>query len=144
MSYTDKMLAVMDRLGLDRSAEVDLTSLTSFLAPPVAPAVEVVRELGTSSSPQQTLTRALAEDFAKSKQCVKVRIPGVPEPVWLVPNVEDVARLWATDGVSRGHVFTAKELADVASIPSRTSATWQAVALVKIVFGGDVLEVRRR
>lgn len=103
-----------------------------------APTVEPME----SAAPR--LTRELIEDFAAHGAVTEIRVPGIPETLFMAPTLDDARRLMVWEGVSRGRIWTAAELADVVTIPNRTPETWAAIAIAKITFDGDVVEIRQR
>lgn len=90
-----------------------------------------------------TLTAALLEDFARHGSITEVRVPGIGPTLFFVPALADVVRLMA-EGISRGRVWTAGELADMATVTTRPRETWAAVMLAKLALDGDVIEGRPR
>ena len=72
---------------------------------------------------------------------LEVRVPWLPVSLWFVGDDAAVAMLVA-DGISRGRIWTAGELADLLSIPGLTPAGVRSVALAKLRFDGDVVAIR--
>jgi len=58
-----------------------------------------------------------------------------------VPTKTD-ARSLVRQGVSRGRVWTARELMDVMNIPTLTQNEVATIAMAKAEFGGEVVVVR--
>lgn len=84
----------------------------------------------------------LVGDFARHGHTHEVRFPGIPETVYVVPTIAEAERL-ASQGVSRGRIWTGRELGDL--IETRVSAPdFAAVALAKIALDGEMVETRRR
>ncbi len=81
--------------------------------------------------------------FAREGQPLEVRVPWLTVTLWFVPTDADGERL-AQKGVSRGRIWTARELADLLSGTGLEGEQVKAVALAKLEFGGDVVAVRRR
>ncbi len=72
-----------------------------------------------------------------------MRVPWDPRTLWFVPS-EKQARLLAREGVSRGRVWTARELADLLGTPDVTAEHAKTVALAKLEFQGEVVGVQPR
>lgn len=81
------------------------------------------------------------DEFAHRGQPIEIRVPWWPLTLWLVPD-ERHARLLEAEGVSRGRIWTAGELIDMLAVPDQPSA--RMVAIAKLEFGGEVVEVRPR
>jgi hypothetical protein len=82
--------------------------------------------------------------FAREGQLLEVRVPYLDQTtLWFVPSESDAEGL-TQEGISRGRIWTARELADLLSCAGLRPHDVKAVALAKIELGGDVVEVRRR
>jgi len=81
--------------------------------------------------------------FAREGQLLEVRVPYLAQTLWFVPGESDAEGL-TQEGISRGRIWTARELADLLSCAGLSPNHVKAVALAKIELGGDVVEVRRR
>ena len=81
------------------------------------------------------------DEFAHRGQPIEIRVPWWPLSLWFVPGEPD-ARLLEAEGVSRGRIWTAGELMDVLAIRDQPAA--RMVAIAKLEFAGDVVEVRPR
>jgi hypothetical protein len=82
--------------------------------------------------------------FAREGQLLEVRVPYLDQTtLWFVPSESDAEGL-IQEGISRGRIWTARELADLLSCAGLRPHDVKAVALAKIELGGDVVEVRRR
>jgi hypothetical protein len=80
-------------------------------------------------------------DFQHSGRPVAVQTPWYPERLWFVPADADAAVLMS-EGVTRGRIWTARELMDLLSVPGITKDQAKTVALAKLKFGGDVVSLR--
>jgi hypothetical protein len=80
--------------------------------------------------------------FAKEGALLEVQVPWWPTTIWFVPGQSDVATL-VTEGVGRGRIWTARELADLLAIPGITKQQARTIALAKFEFEGEIAEVRR-
>jgi hypothetical protein len=89
----------------------------------------------------QLLGLPILPDFAAAGQCLEVRVPWLPETLWLVPAKQAVEMLLG-EGISRGRVWTARELADLLSIPGLTQAGAQTVGVAKVAIAGELADVR--
>ena len=88
-----------------------------------------------------TVAHLVAMDLAQFEsqgQPLELRVPWHSETLWFVPTEADVERL-QREGVSRGRIWTAGELANVALIQAPGSV--RLVALTKLGFSGDVVAV---
>jgi len=83
------------------------------------------------------------DQFARQGQCLEIRVAWHTETLWFVPGERDAAAL-QRDGVSRGRVWTARELAELLALSDQTLATVRTVALAKCAMDGDIVEVRGR
>jgi hypothetical protein len=81
--------------------------------------------------------------FAREGELLEVRVPYLAQTLWFVPGESDAEGL-TQQGVSRGRIWTARELADLLSCAGLGSDHVKAVALAKIELGGDVVGVRWR
>jgi hypothetical protein len=81
--------------------------------------------------------------FAREGQLLEVRVPYLAPTLWFVPGESDAERL-TQEGISRGRIWTARELVDLLSCGGLRPDHVKAVALAKIELGGDVVAVRRR
>lgn len=68
-------------------------------------------------------------------------MPWLKVMLWFVPTGTDAEAL-ALEGVSRGRVWTARELRDLLTTPGLTTDEVQTIARAKVEFGGEVVEVR--
>ena len=74
---------------------------------------------------------------------LEVRVPWLPVTLWFIPTEADGDAL-AREGVSRGRIWTARELAALLAISGLTAEQPQTIARAKLEFGGEVVEVRPR
>ncbi len=72
---------------------------------------------------------------------IEVAVPWWTHTLWFVPD-ERHAALLASEGVSRGRIWTTGELMDL--LPLRDAPEVQQVALAKLEFAGEIVEVRPR
>ena len=70
-------------------------------------------------------------------------MPWCRESLWVLP-VDADADLLGRKGVSRGRIWTARELIALMALPDRTLPTVQRLALAKRAVDGDIIDVRRR
>ncbi len=83
------------------------------------------------------------DQFAREGQCLEIRVAWHTETLWFVPDERDAAAL-TRDGVGRGRVWTARELAELLALSDQTLTTVRTVALAKRAIDGDIVEVRGR
>jgi hypothetical protein len=81
-------------------------------------------------------------EFARQHFAIEIRVPGVDGTIWLVPQPTDAVRL-VFEGIRRGHILTADELADLLSIETLTSNDFQAIARLRMAFGAEIVAVAR-
>jgi hypothetical protein len=80
--------------------------------------------------------------FAAQGQPIEIRVPWWAQTLWFVPDESHARRLEA-EGVSRGRIWTAGELSDLLGVRDQPRAA-RMVAIAKLEFGGEVVEVRLR
>ena len=83
------------------------------------------------------------DQFAREGQCLEIRVAWHTETLWFVPDERDAAAL-QRNGVGRGRVWTARELAELLALSDQTLTTVRTVALAKCAIDGDIVEVRGR
>ncbi len=81
--------------------------------------------------------------FTQQGSPLEIKVPWLAVTLWFVPSEADAEAL-VQEGVSRGHIWTARELMDLLAIPGLTAEPVQTVARAKIEFNGEVIEVRPR
>jgi hypothetical protein len=87
------------------------------------------------------LLRLTLTAFADADTCLELSVAWLPVSLWFVSTEADAEAL-ATEGVTRGRVWTAAELADLLALgPSQE--TGQLVAHAKLAFDGDLAAVRQ-
>jgi hypothetical protein len=96
---------------------------------------------GVAATVAQLLGMTLGE-FARVGRPISVRVPWWPEPLVFVPD-DAAAKALVARGTNRGIVWTAKELADLLSIPGITQEHAATIALAKIEFAGDIVDIRQ-
>lgn len=137
MSYLD-LLKEVERRSLEGYREVEREVPTC--------AESAVRAVSDSALPgprRAAIVAALVGDFAQHGGIHEVRVPGVPDTLFIVPTIEEGERLVALERVSRGRIWTARELADV--LTARLSPTdFSAVALAKLALDGEVVATMPR
>ncbi len=150
------------RVQLPRGTGEDLSSSGSSLyskepvlpVPPVPPVTEVYRarlhRLGVEppkpapdSGMVARLVRMPLDQFEREGCPLEVRVPWHTETLWFVPTEAD-AEVLDREGVSRGRIWTARELADLLAVSGLTPEQPQTIARVKLEFGGEVVEVQTR
>jgi hypothetical protein len=60
--------------------------------------------------------------------------------MWFVPNGEFAAQL-VREGIGRGHIWTARELRDLASGPTLSRPDLARIVRLKTVFGAEIVAV---
>jgi hypothetical protein len=80
--------------------------------------------------------------FAADGRAIEIRVPWLDETLWWVPGLDQVAWLVAR-GVSRGRIWTAGELMDLAKVEVNGEAAMKTVARIKLCFQAEVEAVDR-
>ena len=88
---------------------------------------------------REVLSLSLKE-FERQDRAIEVRVSWLAETLWIVPHVKHVATL-VRQGITRGRIWTARELADLLSILAIASEDIQKIGRVKAIFGGDIVSV---
>ncbi len=83
------------------------------------------------------------DGFEREGCPIEVLVGWLGTTLWLVPGEADAEAL-AREGVNRGRIWTARELADLLAISGLTGEQPQTIAQAKLEFGGEVVEVRPR
>jgi hypothetical protein len=83
------------------------------------------------------------DQFAREGQCLEIRVCWHTETLWFVPDERDAAALRG-EGLGRGRVWTAGELAALMALPDCGLTTVRTLALAKRTTDGDIVEVRGR
>jgi hypothetical protein len=78
--------------------------------------------------------------FEREGGPLEVRVPWHPDTLWFVPD-ERHAEMLVCEGVKRGRIWTARELLDVMALSDLTPEVVKMLALAKIEFDGDIVEV---
>ncbi len=81
------------------------------------------------------------DEFQSQGALLNIRVPWLSATLWMVPGEQDVATL-VDEGVSRGRIWTSRELIDLFSGSEVTLDHIKTVALAKLEFAGEVVEVR--
>lgn len=157
-ALTPELLALAARLGRvlpadDRRAEssmvvrseapggiVPATSAPCERSETMSPAAD----LGSSGSDLARLCAMPLDHFAREGQLLEVRILWLDGTLWFVPAERDAEALGREGGVSRGRIWTARELIALMALPDRTPEIVQSLALAKQAVDGDIVDVRRR
>lgn len=80
--------------------------------------------------------------YAREGTSIEVRVPWLESTLWFVAD-EQQAEALVRKSVSRGRVWTARELIALMALPDRTPELVQGLALAKRAVDGDIVEVRR-
>jgi hypothetical protein len=112
--------------------------------PVPVPAATVVGE--PPGAGPEALARLLAmslDVFAREGQPVEVRVRWWPASLWFVPDVRHAEALCRA-GVARERLWTATELVGLLSASPLATEALLTVMRARAMFGGEVVEVRRR
>lgn len=74
------------------------------------------------------------DHFALEGVPLEVRVPGLLVTLWFVPTEAD-AEVLTLEGVTRGRVWTARELIDLLNISGLSSQHVQTICAAKLEFG---------
>jgi hypothetical protein len=95
----------------------------------------------------ETVARLLAlplAAFAEAGEILEVRVPWHSAPVYFAPDKAAAQALIEEGQAGRGEAWTARELLDLLGLPDLTPEQARSVALAKVAFAGEVVEVRGR
>ena len=81
--------------------------------------------------------------FESKSSILKIRVPFLVVTLFFVSTSNEVKTL-SKEGISRGRIWTARELIDLLSIPMLTQDNLTSVARAKVIFDGDLAEIRQR
>jgi hypothetical protein len=101
---------------------------------------DILRRLGIEPPVPTEVARVLALPLTELDRVIEVRVPWWPLTLWFVPGEADVQALLG-EGVTRGRIWTATELADLLTLGVPPAAA-QTVAVVRAEFDGAITEVR--
>jgi hypothetical protein len=103
-------------------------------------------DVGRASETRLAATaNALVDDFAQHGHVHEVRVPGVPETLFIVPTTSEGEHLATRKGIARGRIWTARELVDLLEAHARVSPSdFAAIVLAKLAFDGEVVATVRR
>ncbi len=80
------------------------------------------------------------DEFSRQESAIEIRVHWLPETLWFVPGVSRADAL-VGQGVPRGRIWTAGELADLASVPGVTREDIRNLARLKAGFGAEIVSV---
>ena len=80
------------------------------------------------------------EEYARTNMAVKLAVPWLRKHLWLVPDTAYIDQLLG-QGIERGCIWTASELADLYDIQGLQEEDRRAIALLKAHFGIEILSV---
>ncbi len=98
-------------------------------------------ELLTTLRIEARLLGLSLDDFSAQEHSIELAVPWLEETIWFVPDVEHIREL-TQEGVNRGRIWTAGELADLWRIPNLTGTEIEPLARLKAAFGAEILTVR--
>lgn len=116
----------MSYLAIVKAAEARLRAERDQAATPSA---EVIDRL---------LTMPL-DQYEREGDPIEIKVSWFTQTVWFVPTERDAETLMK-EGVSRGRIWTAKELSDLLAIPGLTKERVKQMATAKRMFEGTVHE----
>lgn len=83
------------------------------------------------------------DEFAREGGTLEVRVPWLGETLWFAPD-EGHAEALFREGVSRGSIWTARELMKFMALPEQARMALPTLALAKLMVAGELIEARRR
>jgi hypothetical protein len=117
----------------------------------IAPSEQVtpdIRELLSSHKPEvlnalaaeERLSHMPLDTFEKQGAPLEIRVPWIPENLWFVPGERHVVPL-TRRGISRGRIWTARELMFLWCLPSLDGKTVEKLGSIKAQLDGEILSV---
>jgi len=97
-------------------------------------------ESGFTAPDPAAVARLLGLPLNKVDRVIEVRVRWLPMSLWFVPDEAGVEML-LSEGVTRGRIWTTSELLDLLNTDI-TKASARTLAVVKLQFDGDVVDVR--
>ncbi len=88
-----------------------------------------------------TLRMSLSQ-FEGSDCALEIQVNWFPHCIWFVPTEADAAHL-VSEGENRGRIWTARELADLTSVPGLNLEEIRTIQAVKDEFDGYLAGVRK-
>lgn len=83
------------------------------------------------------------EEFAQADFAIEIAVPWLDRSLWLIPHAKYIDQLLA-QGVERGRIWTAAEMADLYTIDGVEPSDRVSIAKLKATFGATVLSVEPR
>jgi hypothetical protein len=127
MAYTPRLACLLPGSGPTRTSR----AVSPIREKPVTVVTPV-----TNGSPFLAMTLSR---FAIEGRPLEARVPWWDETIWFVPGVAEVEDLLQR-GVSRGRIWTAAELLQIADPEGLTDTELWTIATIKAAFGCTVLE----
>ncbi len=82
------------------------------------------------------------DQYAREGAPLEIRVRWQERTFWFAADERDAEALGG-DGVSRGRVWTARELIQLTALSSRNPRSLRAIALAKLAVDGGIAEVKR-
>ncbi len=82
------------------------------------------------------------DQYAREGAPLEIRVRWQERTFWFAADERDAVALGG-EGVSRGRVWTARELIQLTALSSRNPRSLRAIALAKLAVDGAIVEVRR-
>jgi hypothetical protein len=113
------------------------------MVPPPAAVTQPQDSLFSESSQlgSRFLEMTLAE-FETQDHALQVRVPWLPESLWFVPSSAK-ATILSQEGISRGRIWTAKELRNLLEVGEVTPEALRTLTQIKQEFGAEFTRFRR-
>ena len=108
------------------------------------PATKATKATKIKTQPARgAIAHVLVDDFARHGHVHEVRVPGVLKTLFIVPTTAEAEHLAVCEQITRGRIWTARELADMLN-SSAAAKDFAAVALAKLALDGEVVSVKPR
>lgn len=121
----------------DRIRIAPRTALTSEVRRTLAARKgEVLNALSTEAR----ILQMPLDRFEREGRFIEIRVPWLPETLWFVPGEEQAEVLTGRE-ISRGRVWTARELMFLWSLPSLDKKTVEKLGSIKAQLDGEILSV---
>ena len=103
--------------------------------------MEALREHKNDVMGVLSILRLSLAEFERSGCALEIQVDWFPKGIWFVPTEAEAAHL-VYEGENRGRIWTARELADLTSVPGLDLKEIRTIHAIKEEFGGHLAGVR--
>ena len=107
--------------------------------------VEALRELKpdlvAAITDEQRMLGLSLEEFEQDHSSIEVSVSWLATTLWWVPRLEHADELVA-EGIALGRIWTARELADLITLPGLAQPDLVSLAHLKLEFAGDIVALQ--